>query len=257
MDLNHYQPNSTTLKDKVILVTGAGSGLGRSLALTLAQAGATIILLGRLVKKLEKVYDEIEANNGPQPAIFPLDLAKASEEDYVQLATALHENFQRLDGLILNAAILGQHSPVTHLNLEQWQQALQVNLTANFLLLKHCSATLNVGEKSSVLYISDSLAKQSCAYWGCYAPTKAAMENLIQTTADEWETNTSIYLNSFDPGPLRTNLRRQAYPGEDADTIPPPESVCLPVTYLMDAAQNWPRAERLCWDPQAKLLTKN
>ena len=204
-----YQPSQDCLKDKVILITGSGDGLGKSLALNFARHGATIILLGKTVKKLEAVYDEIEMSGGPQPAILPLDLEKAQEEDYLQLANAIHANFQRLDSLILNAVTLGQHSPVIHTDLAMWSKSLAINLTANFLLLKHCAGVLNQAGSASVLYVSDQVALHGKAHWGAYAASKAACVNLMQTVQDEWESNTKIHLNSIDPGPMNTTLRRQ------------------------------------------------
>jgi len=255
MQLSHYQTPANALTERTILITGAGSGLGRALSLRLAALGATIILVGKTKKKLEEVYDEIEAQGSPQAAIFPMDLAKASEQDYAGLAHAVADNFTKLDGLILNAATLGQHGPVVHIELEQWQRAVQVNLTANFLFCKHFAGLLNIGEKSSLILVSDRLATHSRAYWSCYAAMKAAGENLIQTIADEWESNTRIYANTIQMPAMRTALRRQAFPAEDASSLPAPEQMTLPFEALCDPGQDWPRGNRLTWNFEDKTLS--
>ncbi len=252
-----YTPTKNALQDKIILVTGAGDGLGRSTALEFARYGATIILLGKTQKKLESVYDEIEQQGSPQAVIMPMDLEKAGEENYQQLASAIHENFKQLDGLVLNAAILGQHGPIVHTDLEQWTRCLQINLTANFLFLKHCAGLLNQAGRSAIVFVSDQVALHSRAYWGAYAATKSACLNLMQTAQDEWESNTDIHLNSIDPGPMNTGMRRQAFPGADPGEQPTPESAVLPFLYMMDSGHPWPNGKHFTWDSAAQMLTEN
>lgn len=252
-----YAPAKNALQDKVILITGAGDGFGRSLALNFASHGATIILLGKTKKKLEKVYDEIEQQGNPQAAIMPMDLGKAVESDYQQLATAIHDNFGQLDGMVLNAVTLGQHSPVVNIDIDQWTSSLHINLTANFLLLKHCSGLLNKAGRSSVIYVSDQLAAHGKAYWGTYAISKSACINLMQTVADEWESNTEIHVNSIDPGPMGTGMRRQAFPGEDPSLQPAPETAANTLLYFMDPGHSWPNGKHFTWEPAAQKLTKN
>ncbi|MGD8926860.1 MAG: SDR family NAD(P)-dependent oxidoreductase, partial [Thioalkalispiraceae bacterium] len=222
----------------------------------LAAHGATIILLGKTVNKLENLYDEIEKNGGPQPAIMPMDLESADETAYENLSEAIYDNFGQLDGLILNAATLGQHSPIVHIDFEQWTRSLTVNLTANFLFLKHCSGLLNQAGRASVIYVSDQLALHGKAYWGTYATCKAAGLNLMQTVADEWDANTQIHLNSIDPGPMSTAFRRQAFPGEDPDAQPQPETVTSAFLYLMDPGENWPNGKHFQWISAAQTLTE-
>jgi len=257
ISIKDYSPSTDILKNKTILITGAANELGHSLSLELAKYGATIILLDKPVKKLEQIYDEIEQNGGPQAAILPMDLAQAEEHDYQTLAQAIGENFTQLDGLILNAEILGQHGPITHSDLEQWNRTLKTNLTANFLLLKHCSSVLNQSTQASCLYVSNTVAQQGRAYWGSYASTKSACLNLIETVADEWETNTNIHLNSLDPGPLNTALRRQAMPGEDPAQLPLPITVIKPFLYFMDPGIKWPNGKHFSWASADKILTEN
>jgi len=251
-----YTPAANALHKKTILITGVTDELGHSLAVELAKLGATIILLDKSVKKLETVYDDIEANKGPQPAIFPMDIETADEQDYLTLTQAIADNFKQLDGIILNHAVLGQHSPITHTDLTQWERALKVNLTSNFLLLKHCSSMLNNAEQASCIYISDQVAQQGRAYWGSYSSPKAACLNLIETIAEEWEANTNIHLNTLDPGPINTALRRQALPGIDPNQHLPPASATKAFAYLMDPGTNWPKGKHFSWSSADQTLTE-
>jgi len=256
ISITDYSPAEDALHDKTILITGATDELGHSLSIELAKLGATIILLDKSVKNLETVYDDIEKNGGPQAAIFPMDLETAGEQDYLTLTQAIADNFQQLDGLILNHAVLGQHSPVTHTDFAQWERALKINLTANFLLLKHCSSMLNQAEQASCVYVSDQVAQQGRAYWATYSSPKAACLNLIETIAEEWETNTSIRLNTLDPGAINTTLRRQAFPGIDPSQHLTPESGTKAFVYFMDAGISWPNGKHFRWSSADQILTE-
>ncbi|MEJ2362325.1 MAG: SDR family NAD(P)-dependent oxidoreductase [Gammaproteobacteria bacterium] len=200
VDLSAYAPDAELLAGRNILVTGAGDGIGRALALGFARHGATVILLGRKVNKLESVYDEIENAGCPQPAIYPLDLEKAVPGTFDQLGQVLSENFKQLDGLVHNAAILGMHSPMLMTDPQIWQQVLQVNLTAPFLITRSCFPLLQAAPSASVLFLSDAVARRGKAYWSTYSVAKAGLDNFMQIIADEWENNTAIRVNSLDPG---------------------------------------------------------
>ncbi len=254
--LTDYSPAENTLTGKIILIIGAADELGRSLSIEFAKLGATIILLDKSVKNLEQIYDDIEQNGGPKPAIFPMDIENAEEQDYLTLIQAIADNFKQLDGLILNAAVLGQHGPIVHTDLEQWTRALQVNLTANFLFLKHCASILNQADQASCLYVSDQVAQRGRAYWGSYSSPKAACLNLIETIAEEWETNTNIHVNSLDPGLINTALRRQAFPGLDPTQHQTVESVTKAFVYFMDTGISWPNGKHFSWDPADQSLTE-
>lgn len=256
IDLTTYKPDPALLKGRNILVTGAGDGIGRALAIGFARYGATVILLGRKVKKLEAVYDEIENAGYPQPAIYPLDLEKAPAEAFDQLATVLEQNFEQLDGVVQNAAMLGQHSPMLSIDPQIWQQVLQTNLTAPFLLTRSCYHLLKAAPSAALIFTSDAVASHGRAYWGPYAVAKAGMDNFMQIVADEWENSTSIRVNSLDPGPVLTWLRRQVFPGEDPQLLPTPEDCLIPFLYLIDGQHHALRGDRLRWDRQVFSLSR-
>jgi NAD(P)-dependent dehydrogenase (short-subunit alcohol dehydrogenase family) len=228
-----YQVRPDLLAGHTVLITGAGDGLGRAAALASARHGATVILLGRTVAKLEKVYDEITAAGGAQPAIYPMDLLGAAEKDYDELGAVIQREFGQLDGLLHNAAILGQHAPIVHCELETWLKVFQINLHAPFLLSRACYPALNAAGAASVVFTSDISALHGSAYGGAYSASKAAAENLMQMLADEWEVNTRIRVNSLDPGPVNTALRRNIFPGIDPDQWPLPDAVMPAYLYLL------------------------
>ncbi len=228
-----WQPRSDLLKDRVILVTGAGSGIGAAVARGYAQHGATVILLDKIVHKLEQVYDTIEATADVQAAIYPMNLEGASEEDYHDLANTIETEFGRLDGLLHNAAMLGALTPIAHFEPELWYRVLQVNLNAPFLMTRACLHLLMKSDDASILFSADSVGKRGKAYWGAYGVSKAAIENLMQVLADELEANTAVRVNSFDAGPVATGLRSLAYPGENPAGLAKPEDVVPPHLYLM------------------------
>lgn len=256
VDLSAYQPDSQLLKGRNILVTGAGDGIGRALAIGYARYGATVILLGRKVNKLEAVYDEIENAGYPQPAIFPLDLEKAVPGTFDQLSQVMTENFQQLDGLVHNAAVLGMHSPMMLTDPQSWQQVMQINLTAPFLITRSCYHLLKAAPSASVLFLSDAVASQGKAYWSAYSVAKAGLDNFMQIIADEWENSTSIRVNSLDPGPVLTMLRRQVFPGEEPESIASPDEIVTPGLYLIDGQHHDIRGQRLRWDRQSLSLLK-
>ena len=221
------------LNDKIILVSGAGDGIGRAVAIDYAAHGATVILLGRTQKKLEKVYDEIESAGYPQPAIYPLELQTAKPKDYRLLADTLTQEFGRLDGLLHNAAVLGTLTPLEHYDLRLWSHVVQVNLNAPYLLTRVCIPLLKKSDEASVIFTSANVGIRGQAYWGAYAITKAANENMMQILAEEFEANTNIRVNSIDPGQVRTRMHALAYPGSNPEDVPTPESITNMYVYLM------------------------
>jgi NAD(P)-dependent dehydrogenase (short-subunit alcohol dehydrogenase family) len=230
---DNWQPRKDLLKERIILVTGAGTGIGAAVAKSCARYGATVILLDKVIRNLEQVYDAIESASAIQPAIYPMNLEGASEKDYLDLATTIEKEFGRLDGLLHNAAMLGALIPIAHFESELWYKILQVNLNGPFLMTRSCLNLLQQSNDASVLFSSDSAGRQGKAYWGAYGISKAASENLMQVLADEMEANTSVRVNSFDPGPVATAFRSLAYPGENPEQLAKPDDVVRPHLYLM------------------------
>ena len=230
---DNYQFDQNTLKDKKILITGAGDGIGKTAALTFAQAGATVILLGRTQAKLEAVYDEVLAAGGPEPFIFVMDFANTSAEDYQALADAIGQELGHLDGLLHNAGVLGMRTPLSNYKDQAWQQVMDINLNSNFYLTKALLPYLEASPQGRILFTSSSVGRKGRAYWGAYAISKFAVEGLMQTLADELENTSSIRVNSINPGGTRTAMRAQAYPAEAADKIKSPEMLMGLYVYLM------------------------
>lgn len=229
----NYQPSRELLKDKIVLVTGAGAGIGKVAAKTFAAHGATVVLLGRTLSKLEKVYDEIEESGGPQPAIFPINLEGAAEKDYIDLSDALNEEFGRVDGLLHNAGVLGERTPLANYSHDAWLRVMQVNANAPFFLTQALLPLLEVPEHASVLFTSSGVAFKGRAFWGAYAASKAAQENFMQTLASEMDGTSNIRANSINPGATRTRMRAAAYPAEDPAKVPAPEEHMPLYLYLM------------------------
>lgn len=214
-----YQAPSNLLEDRIILVTGAGDGIGREAALAFARHGATVVLLGRTIAKLEKVYDEIEALGGPQPAIFPLNLEGATLKDYHDMAETLDKEFGRLDGLLHNAGLLGRITPFEQYNPELWEQVMQVNINGPIWMTQALLPLLKSSRDASVVFTSSSVGRKGRAFWGAYAVSKFATEGFVEVLADELEHLGTIRVNSLNPGATRTRMRANAYPGEDPETL--------------------------------------
>jgi len=231
--MKDYKPSKDLLKDKIILVTGAGAGIGKEASLAYARHGATVILLGKTIHKLEQVYDQIEHEGGQQPAIYPMDLAGASGKDFEDLAINIENEFKRLDGLLHNAAQLGSLRALSQFDMDSWTKIMQVNLHAPFVLTQVCLPLLAHAENSSLIFTADSVGQQGKAYWGAYAISKAAGNNMMQILADELETNTNIRVNSINPGAVATKMRSGAYPGEDPNTIAQVADIMPAYLYLM------------------------
>jgi NAD(P)-dependent dehydrogenase (short-subunit alcohol dehydrogenase family) len=220
-----YQPDKNLLQGRTILVTGAGSGIGRTISESLAAHGATVVLLGRTLSKLEQVYDAIEAAGGPQPAIYPMNLEGATPQHYQELKEKLDEEFGSLEGLLHNAAELLMLSRIDDYDVHNWYKIQQVNLNAPFLLTQACLPLLRKAQDASVLFTSDHVGRRGKAYWGAYGVSKFGIEGLMQILAEETRDNSNIRVNSVAPGPTRTNMRTLAYPGEDPASVKPPEDL--------------------------------
>src|SRR3977135_3333305 len=173
------------LCDRVVLITGATGGLGRPLSLVCAAAGATVVLHGRIVRKLEALYDEIRRAGHPEPVILPLDLAQAAADDYANVAGALEAQLARLDALIHTAALLGSLGPLEHQSFDSWLTLLRVNVAAPMALTRALMRLLNAAPDAAVVFTLDSRGQQPRAYWGGYAVTKAGIAALARELADE------------------------------------------------------------------------
>lgn len=231
--MNDYQAPAALLANRVILVTGAGDGIGRVAAKTFAAAGATVILHGRTLAKLEAVYDEIEAAGGPQPAIVPLDLSTASPADYHQAAETIGQEFGRLDGVLHNAAVLGDITPLDAYDPDTWDFVMKINLRAPFLLTQALLPLLKQSPDASVIFTTSSVGRRARAFWGAYAASKCGIEGLSQMFADELMNTSNIRVNCINPGATRTKMRASAYPGENPYSLKAPEDIMGPYLYLM------------------------
>ncbi|MDX1605291.1 MAG: YciK family oxidoreductase [Candidatus Competibacterales bacterium] len=231
--MHDYQPPSALLRDRVILVTGSGAGIGRAVALAAAAHGATVVLLGRTIRKLEQLYDEIEQGGHPQPAIYPMNLEGSTPKDYAELAERLGEAFGRLDGLVHNAAILEALTPIRQYDPALWYRIMQVNLNAPFLLTQAVLDLLDRAADASVVFTTDRVADEGRAYWGAYAAAKGGLQTLTRVLAHELEANTAIRVNALDPGPVHTALRLKAYPAADTGQWARPEAAVNAYLYLL------------------------
>lgn len=227
-----YQIKKGELQGKVILVTGANRGFGRAITIDLAKAGAVVIMLGRDLADLERAYDEVLNLGYQQPILYPLDLAGATPDDYQQLQTSLLEQFTALDGLIHNAGTLGTMMPIEQYDIKLWYLTMQINLNAAFMLTQFLIPVLNKSADARLLFLSSSVGRRAKAYWGAYGVSKSAIEGLSKTLSEELE-KTNIQVNSIDPGVMKTQMRTQAYPAENADKNPLPEAKSPAIVYLM------------------------
>jgi len=227
-----YIPTPNILADKIILVTGASKGIGKSIAIEYAKHGATVILLARNIKALSSTYDEIIQNNYPTPAIYPFNLATARADDYFDLAKIVRKNFGRLDGLLLNAGVLGNLTPIEYYPIEQWYQVMQLNLNSRFLLTQALIPLLKHSQTPSIIFTVSDQVPQSDAYWGAYAVACNGSLSLMQILANEFA-NRSLRFNAINPGKVDTSLRDKAYPGGSTGKIYQPHDLHLLYVYLI------------------------
>jgi len=226
--------SNSSLQSRVVVITGAAGGLGRALALACAAEGATVVLHGRVLRKLEAIYDEIVARGDPEPSILPLDLAKANAEDFANVATALQTQHGRADAIIHTAVTLGTLGPIEHQAFDQWLATLRVDLLAPFGLTRALSPLLHAAPDASVIFTLDTRGQAPKAYWGAYAVAKAGLSALLAIVADEWEGVPNLRVNGVVPGPMRSPLRAQSHPGDDASRLPPPEQFAPLYLYLLN-----------------------
>ena len=221
------------LKDKIILVTGAGDGIGRSAALGFAANGASVILLGKTSCKLERVYEEIETLGYPAPSISLMDFSKADGSDYQELFDNLTKEYKQLDGLLLNAAILGDRSPIEQYDVTKWVETIHINLSSQFILVKTLLPVLRNSKDASVLFTSSGVGRVGKAFWGAYAVSKFGVEGLCQVLSDEHSNDKSIRFNCINPGAVQTNMRKEAYPLESPNDLLRPDEIMDKYVWLM------------------------
>ena len=212
----------TDLSNKIALVTGASRGIGAATAEALAGAGAHVILVARTAKGLEEVEDRIHAAGGTA-TIAPLDLTDG--ESISKLATAVAERWGKLDLLVLNAAMLGSLTPVEHIDPKEYSRILSINLLAPQAMLTAFDPLLKRSEQAEVIGVTSSVGREPRAFWGAYGSSKAALETLLGSYADETAYTGKLRVTVLDPGATRTRMRALAFPGEEPQQVKPPQAV--------------------------------
>jgi NAD(P)-dependent dehydrogenase (short-subunit alcohol dehydrogenase family) len=231
--IRNFVAEDDSLKGKVILVTGAGDGIGRVAALTYARFGATVLLLGRTTNKLEAVYDEIESMGGKQPAILPMDLETASYDEMQKLERLIDKEFGQLDGLLHNAGILGALTPLEMYDVDMFAKVMQINFTATFKLTQALLPLLKDANNGSIVFTSSTVGTYPRAFWGAYALSKQALEGMSDIFTQETQNTTNLRFNCINPGGTRTNMRAHAYPGESPMSLKTPEDIMSAYVCLM------------------------
>ena len=232
-DAKNYQAPPDLLKERVILVTGSGGGIGRAVAMAFAKAGAQLVLLGRQRHLLQETAQQIEKTQGVSPLVIPMDLRSVNSVDYTHLSKSIAERFNRLDGLLHNAAVLGTMGPIATSDVETWYGVMQINLNAVYLLTREMMPLMELSKSASIIFTSSGVGRTPRGYWGAYSVSKYAVEGLMQILAQELGSTSNIRVNSMDPGVVNTAMRRAAYPAENPNNNPMPEDIVNAYLYLM------------------------
>ncbi|MGC1303535.1 MAG: SDR family NAD(P)-dependent oxidoreductase [Caulobacteraceae bacterium] len=233
-------PASPPLAGRYALVTGASRGIGYEIALGLAKAGAHVIATARTQAALEELDDAILAATGEHATLVPVDITDGAAVD--RLGAAIYERWGKLDILVSNAGDLGVLTPLAHLDPKVWERSLAVNMTATYRVIRSMDPLLRRAEAARAIFLTTGVAAKPQAFWGAYAATKAGMEALVRTYADETD-NTSIRCILLSPGPMRTRMRMQAFPGEDPADLTPPEAIVPLVLELVTGEREDPKVE--------------
>jgi len=228
-----YQPDSNLLENRVLLITGAAHGLGRMAAYQYACYGATVILLDQDEKALESLYDRMVEQQLPEPVLVVEDLQTFGLTEADRLVKQITDHFGRLDGLLHSAGILGMLGPIEYIDPQLWQQTLQVNLNAAFMLIKVVLPVLKLAPDAAILLTSIAEQRIRKAYWNAYAVAAAGVDTLCHIVADELESVPGLCINTLDPGDINTRLFRQAFPGRELDDVALPDSLRMAYLYLM------------------------
>lgn len=233
IDWQNFQPEASLFKNKTILVTGAADGIGKAATLDLAKYGATVIMLDKKARHMEKLYDQIVEQGYQQPVLLPHDLLELSPQIADTIASGIEQDFGQLDGLLHNAAELGSPSPLDQYDFEYWNKVMQTNLQAPYILTRSLLPLLNKAENASILFSSADSGRNPKAYWGAYSIAYAGIEAQMKIWADELENPTNIKVNSIDPGAVRTSFRRRSHPGESQDSLLTPAQITMGYLYLL------------------------
>lgn len=248
-DIRAFVPKPDSLQDKIILVTGAGDGIGKVAALTYAKCGATVLLLGKTQSKLEAVYDEIETLGLATPAILPMDLEKASYAQMCETSKLIQKEFGRLDGVLHNAAVLGALTPLEVYDPITFEQVMRVNLTATFMLTQALFGLLQASPSGSVVFTSSGVANPR-AFWGAYALSKQGVEGVAKIFTEETQNHTTLRFNCINPGATRTNMRAHAFPGENPNNLKTPEEIMASYVFLMSDAASGIKGQVVACQPK-------
>ena len=225
--------NSSILKNKTIVISGAGSGIGRQAAKSFSEHGANLILLSKNIKKLEALYDEIIDEKKNDVIIQPLNFEIAEENDFDKIISAIKDKYPSIDGLLNNAGVLGEKKPLEQYNYDTWKNVIKVNVDASFLLTKSLLPLLKKSNSSSIIFTSSGVGRKGRAYWGAYSISKFATEAMMQIFSEELQNTSSVRVNCINPGAVRTNMRESAYPAENPETNPSADKIMKPYLFLM------------------------
>ncbi|MFO1205380.1 MAG: SDR family NAD(P)-dependent oxidoreductase [Burkholderiales bacterium] len=236
VQLSAYRPSRDLLQGRVILVTGAGQGIGRVAALEYAAHGATVVLQGRKPKKLEAVYETIQQAGYPEPAMVPLDLNTAADTDFERLADTIESELGRLDGILHSAVLFEGLKRLSDLTLEHWLACLRVNLAAPAALNRACAPLLATAPDAAVIVTGETHGLAPAAFWGAFAAAKAGLAALVRIQAEEWVSTPQLRINLVVPGPVRSPQRTQSHPAEAPEQVPAVESVMPWYLYFMGPA---------------------
>ena len=237
-DWQQYQPTKGCLAGKNILVTGAADGIGKAVTIALAEHGATVLMLDKKARHLEKLYDQIIERGATEPVILPVDLMDINPESATVLAQSIHDDIGKLDGVLHNAADLGSPSPLDQYEMKYWDSVMQTNLHAPYFLTRALLPLLKHESTTNVLFTSANVGRDAAAYWGAYAIAYAGLESQMKIWAEELENTSNIKINSIDPGAVRTSFRRRSHPGESQEKLPAPQSIVNAYLCIFDSNQD-------------------
>lgn len=243
-DWQNFMPATKCLNDKNILVTGAADGVGKAVSIALAENGATVLMLDKKARHLEKLYDQIMERGGTEPVILPVDLMDINPESATHLAQSIHDDIGYIDGLLHNAADLGSPSPLDQYEMKYWESIMQTNLHAPYFLTRALLPLLKQENPTNVLFTTANVGRRAQAYWGAYAIAYAGLESQMKIWAEELENTSNIRVNSLDPGAVRTSFRRRSHPGESQEKLPSPQSIVNAYLYLFSSEHDL-RGEQL------------